>query len=192
MRYYVGLLAMVMTPTPPLAAGTVHRIGDDTRCSVALAYIETVLSGERGKQLVFSDERESVSYPLTAGGWSVPEHGTRSPAPPSSLLAEARKRGGQSAVKYCPSIRARLSVAGIAYGSKAVADASKTARGRDFRYNVKIIGVSTPVVSDDKRKAVFYSSQVSGPLAGGAYVYYMKRSPLGKWIVVGSKVVTTA
>jgi hypothetical protein len=192
MRYHTILLAMIMTSASSLFANSVHGSNDDMRCAVALAYIETVLSGESGKQVVFSDEWESVSFPMTAGGWSTPERRTRISAPPRSLLAEAKRRGGQSAIKYCPSIQTRLTAAGIAYGPKVVSAIANTARGKDFRYKMEIVGVSIPVISRDKTKAVLYSSQVSGPLAGGASVYYMKRSASGKWVVVGSKLVTTA
>lgn len=192
MRYYTALLAMVMAPTSSLTAISVHQSSDDMRCEIALAYIETVLQGKSSKHFVFSDEWESVSFPLTDRGWSAPERGVRISAPPSSLLAEAKKRGGRSAIKYCPSIQAKLNAAGISYGSKAVADVANTVKGRQLRYKMEIVGVSIPVISIDKTKAVLYSSQVSGSLAGGAYVYYMKRSTSGKWIVVGSKLVTVA
>lgn len=195
MKYYVILLALGLvhlSPSDASETGMARRSSDNTKCAAALAYINAVISDKSGKQFVFSDDWESVSYPLTAGGWFLPGRGTRGPAPPRSMLIAAKRQGGRSAIKYCPSIQVRLKEGKIPFGVEAVSAAVKTARGRDFRYNVEIVGVSIPTLSKNGTEAVLYSSQVSGPLAGGAYIYYMKCSSLGKWSIISYNVLTTA
>lgn len=180
--------ALVLTT----ATGKTSTQIENSRCEVALTYVEGVLSTEKGKALVFSNGIENVHQLFNEEGWFPTQEGKQVSIPPRHLLSKAAESEAKSAIAACPMIRNKLSREQIPFGARAVRNVARTAKERDFKYRAVIIAVSLPIVADDETRAVLYSSRVSGPLAGGAYIHYLKRLPSGAWVVVASKTVAVA
>jgi hypothetical protein len=72
----------------------------------------------------------------------------------------------------------------IGYGSKAVDAVNSSDPSVTFKASIETI--SMPVVSVDGKLALLASSGVSGPLAGGGFLQFLKRQAGGSWKAVGS------
>lgn len=155
------------------------------RCKVALAYANALLS-QLHDRVVFTDEGEQAYFRVSAGGW-LTEDGSPSISPPADLLRTANRRGRVDALSSCPSMARGLKRASgdrrlVSYRSRIEVDGN----GRRDPNEVGV-GITLPVISSDNKSAILFSSQVSGPLAGGIYAYYLRYSARNGWVVVSSK-----
>jgi hypothetical protein len=160
------------------------------RCKIALAYANALIE-QLDNRIVFTHEGGQAYSRINAQGWFA-EDGSPSASPPVALLTTANRRGRVDAMSSCPMI------------GEALKNSSKGRRVSVSKSMIKVsgigkrdsketkVGITLPVISTDRESAILFSSQVSGPLAAGAYAYYMRRSPKSGWIVVSSKPLTIA
>lgn len=181
-------LALLLTSTacakqPPVEA----RID---RCKIVLAYADALIA-QLDNRIVFTDEGRQAYSHISEQGWFT-DDGSPSTSPPVALLTIANREGRVDALSSCPMIGEGLKKS--SYGRRVSVYKSKieiSAIGkRDSRKTV--VAITLPVISTDNKLAILFSSQVSGPLAGGAYAYYMRYSPEAGWIVVSSKSLAVA
>jgi hypothetical protein len=160
------------------------------RCEIALAYADALLDQLHGK-VVFIREGEQAYSRLSKRKWFL-EDGSPAVSPPRPLLRSANRRGRVDALSLCPSMAAELNK--IVRGRRIVVsrstievDAVDGHAGEQVR-----VGITLPVISRRKDCAIIFSSQVSGPVAGGIYAYYMTRTSEKGWVVVSSKSLAVA
>jgi hypothetical protein len=81
----------------------------------------------------------------------------------------------------------------VAHGRRVLISASTIeVDGIDKHAKEVRVGITLPVVSPTKKSAILFSSQWSGPLAGGIYAYYMTYSPKKGWVVASSRSLAVA
>lgn len=166
--------------------------GDELQCEVALSFIDNLLAEKPDRDFVFSEGLEGMPSSNPRGHWVAEDTQRRVARPPMPLLYRARKEGGRSAIQSCSSVRDRLRFQKIAFDAEAVDRAAKSKAPNNFDYNYTIIGMSLPVVSATKDGAILYSSQTSGPMNAGGYLFYLKKDRAHRWRIIASLAVAVS
>lgn len=164
------------------ACGSADSMSKEQACTVAESYVGVMLADQVGSA-VFTETAEDLPDRLDVGEWYSSIPGGVPGAPSPKLAGALKAGGGVSAVKMCANVRALLDRKGIAYGTRAVEEAS--AVGKDGNYHAAILGISLPVVSDDGKYALLASSQINAPEAAGGYLQHLQHQIAGPWVVVG-------
>ncbi len=189
------LLLILAASSNELAAASKSALSsgnDDIRCRVAIFFINNLIAEKPQRALVFSDIPEDTFPSAKGGNWFSNEMNQRVAGPPVFLLNGARKEGGQSAIQLCSSVKQRLRAEKISFGAEAVENAINSKASNSFDYAYNVVGVSLPVVSATQDRAVLYSSQTSGPLIAGRYIFYLKKDRKRVWRIVASKVIAVS
>lgn len=63
----------------------------------------------------------------------------------------------------------------------AAVEGTRDQSGADDRYQWSHVNIERSVLSPDRREALIYVAQQSGPLAGGGYLIHYRRSSSGEW-----------
>ena len=158
-------------------------------CSVAAAYVVTVIAEAKNRPVVFTRHDKPSTSAITGGRWWKTD-GTRLVRPPAALIRRFEDQVNRNAVGRCPSVRRLLDSRRVGYGQKAV-DAVYSP-DPSILFKARVYTISVPVVSADGKKAILYSSGVSGLMATGAYLELLERQPNGKWTVVANSALTVS
>jgi hypothetical protein len=177
------LLAGVLCASSAVVKPRPSTIRGD-RCAVALAYIDVLLARPSKIPRVFSIQQESAPDLPKPRDWMDTHLERRGASPSQALLRQLSNDTGQNAVVSCASVRKSLDRRHIRYGDSAADEAARTFTGSSYRS--EILSVSLPVISRDGKEALLTSSSVSGPLAAGGSLEYLRRQPSGGWAVVSS------
>jgi hypothetical protein len=189
MRHLIFFGLALLLASPILAQRPPAEVRAE-RCKVAIAYASALLT-QLHDRVVFTNEGEQAYSKLNKGGW-FSENGSLSASPPNNLLRLANREGRTDALSLCPSMATEIRK--VAYDRTVVItgsniDVNRTASSVSRRI---IVSITLPVVSTNKKSAILFSSQVSGPLAGGVYAYYMRYSSKKGWVVASSKRLAVA
>jgi len=103
--------------------------------------------------------------PVRAEGPSVEMARTFASAPPVNGVT-------------CPEVRDFAASEGALV---AAAEGPRDKLGADDRYQRSHVNIERSVLSSDRREALIYVAQQSGPLAGGGYLILYRRSSNGEW-----------
>ena len=184
MRLSVFLVSALLLVSP--AAGQTAAIESRAeRCKIALAYIDILLT-QFPEKVILTNEGTQAYYPLVPEKW-FSEDGTPSAGPPADLLTAANRGGRIDALSSCPSMAKQLKKG--AY-KKRIVVAEMPLKPLEFSDNPATeirVALTLPVISPDKKSAILFSSQASGPLAAGASAYYVTYSAKNGWVIVSSK-----
>ena len=181
--------ASLVSASPSSTRGVLAESKEE-RCRVAIAFADTLLAQLPGR-VVFAAEGEQAYSSLDARGW-LSDSGNPAPIPPSTLLEAANRRGRLDAMSLCPLFYSHFGGPhrerrGVISGSSIEVTAIDPSS-----QNKTTVSITLPVISSSRNSALLFSSQVSGPMAGGSYAYFLQNRPKKGWVIVSSKSLTVA
>jgi hypothetical protein len=158
------------------------------RCRAAAAYAEHILARHARFNIVtvFSSDDELLDDVQVARRWfrePVDDEQAAIAAPPRALLRALASSESLSAVRECAAVAALLRARGVNFGPEAVAAATNVSGDT---YHASIEGFSLPVIDRAGATAVLKARGASGMLAGGSFLYLLRRNGAGAWVVYGS------
>lgn len=153
------------------------------RCEVTISYLRAKLSEANDREsFVVSNEAIYIPDGIIGKKW-VSESGRKALNPAKHLLAKFIRDGVGNALTTCPSMSNYLSSAKIPFGKDAVDENLRSIGNGRFRYRSTIVTISKAYLSRSKSEAILYYSGTSGPMAGGDFLYYLRKLRSG-WRVV--------
>jgi hypothetical protein len=179
------LLVWALLLVSPAAGQTATIESRAERCKIALAYIDILLT-QFPQKVILTNEGKHAYYPLVLEGW-FSEDGSPSAGPPADLLTAANHGGRIDALSSCPSMARQLKKGAYKKRIVVVELPLNPLEFSDKPITEIRVAITLPVISPDKKSAILFSSQASGPLAAGAAAYYVAYSAKNGWVVVSSK-----
>jgi hypothetical protein len=152
------------------------------KCNISASYVDIILKNRpRDKTYIFSDAGSFWLTDFENKNWFSPKTGVAGRLPPVELTSRVKMEFRESSISACSELRQRLKYRNLKFGKYDV-KLAEMAQARGISKFV-ILDIGLPIVSKDGKSAIIVNSQHSGFLAGGTYLYYLRKY-CGNWIVV--------